>query len=335
MKTFLITLAAFFVVLGAAFVYWFPLSYVFGREFFLQTWVSLWPQVVKETPEPWQTVSTGKPNAEFPTPKILHEGTGEVVQIGDFVTLRKFTRSEDLSLPPNDLGISWVWLGFLTRRDTLFYSGTDEDSFEVDSAILGMKVGTLFHFPVRDKVLTGIASPHGARSKDHIAGGGGAIPIGDGQTYGLWAGSAIFDASKRSQPPYIRRQLKWLIPASNTRLGGGGGNIPGMLFQLEKRCPTELRVRRVKLEATYPTLIGPAFDSRIETAPRRMWVQEAELVGLCADGTKMSFRYGPIGVEPPVGVGYGPTSQGHWDKWFQDAWNKIPLGIRIDPEPKM
>lgn len=287
---------------------------------------------VEEQPEPWKVVVPGRPQAEFPSPSVLRQGQGEVVQVGDFVTLRKFTRATDPNQSPKDEGLAWIWLGFLTKEQTPFYAG-QKGNFELDSAIVGMKTGTLLNFPVRDKAFFDSSTPPRERGKDNIAGSGGAIPMGDSQMYRLQTSSARADLSKKEALPYLRRQLNWL-DSDSAIWGGGSGNIPTTLYQIEKRCPAELRVRRIQLQNTGAASVGHDFDSHLVTETRRIWAQEAELLGQCADGTRMSFRYGPISAEPPTGAGLGArVGDGHWDSWFTKAWQTLPLGIQIDPPP--
>ncbi len=102
--------------------------------------------------DPGQIVATevippGQPMAEFNRPTIVRQGTGEAVQVGDFVALHQFRLNKQTGKIIRDRGVGWVWLGFLNAKQTPFYTCHIENfSCEVDSAMVGMKVGTVFKY---------------------------------------------------------------------------------------------------------------------------------------------------------------------------------------------
>lgn len=78
------------------------------------------------------------------------------------------------------------------------------------------------------------------------------------------------------------------------------------------------------------------IPTQITSEPRRLWVSEVELLGQCADGSTMSFKFGPSRGRRPEGrPRSGPIYQGYWDDWFKSAWDNLPLGIHINPPPEL
>ena len=69
-----------------------------------------------------EVISPGQPMAEFNRPTVVREGTGEPVQVGDFVALHQFRLNKQTGKIIRDRGVGWAWLGFLNARQTPFYT---------------------------------------------------------------------------------------------------------------------------------------------------------------------------------------------------------------------
>ena len=309
--------------------------------------------------DPGQIVATevippGRPMAEFNRPTIVREGTGEPVQVGDFVTLHKFRLDKQTGKIIRDRGVGWAWLGFLNARQTPFYTcHTENFTCEVDSAIVGMKVGTVFKYDRADWLSPYL--PQGTtKVRDDVPGGGGAIPIGHIDNYRrrVISQTLALRKSVHTLPNYLQSQLMDIEPSifrgpdNDTELPkksvwwlqGGSGTymvVGNSLFKIVQRCPAQLLRHTREVVRTGPMLYGEGWiPTQITREPRRLWVSEVELLGKCADGSTMSFKLGPMGGRrPPDRPESGPTYQGYWDDWFKQAGDHLPLAIHITPAP--
>ena len=141
--------------------------------------------------DPGQIVATevippGRPMAEFNRPTIVREGTGEPVQVGDFVTLHKFRLDKQTGKIIRDRGVGWAWLGFLNARQTPFYTcHTENFTCEVDSAIVGMKVGTVFKYDRADW-LSPYLPQDTTKVRDDVPGGEARFRLATSTTIGVW-----------------------------------------------------------------------------------------------------------------------------------------------------
>ncbi len=156
-----------------------------------------------------EVISPGQPMAEFNRPTVVREGTGEPVQVGDFVTLHKFMLDKQTGKIIRDLSVGWVWLGFLNSMQTPFYTCHNEvSSCEVDSAMVGMKVGTAFKYDRADW-LKGIHPSDLTKMRTSVPGGGGAIPIGHIDNYRRMVISQTLALRKsvHTLPNYLQSQL--------------------------------------------------------------------------------------------------------------------------------
>ena len=160
--------------------------------------------------DPGQIVATevippGRPMAEFNRPTIVREGAGEPLQVGDFVTMHYFRMDKQTGKIIKDQSVGWAWLGFLYQKQTPFYTCETENlSCEVDSAMVGMKVGTVFKYDHVD--WTGRVGP---MDKKGVPGGGGAIPIGRIDNYRRMTISQTLALRKsvHTLPGYLQAQL--------------------------------------------------------------------------------------------------------------------------------
>lgn len=309
--------------------------------------------------DPGQIVATevippGRPMAEFNRPTIVREGTGEPVQVGDFVTLHKFRLDKQTGKIIRDRGVGWAWLGFLNARQTPFYTcHTENFTCEVDSAIVGMKVGTVFKYDRADW-LSPYLPQDTTKVRDDVPGGGGAIPIGHIDNYRrrVISQTLALRKSVHTLPNYLQSQLMDIEPSifrgpdNDTELPkksvwwlqGGSGTymvVGNSLFKIVQRCPAQLLRHTREVVRTGPMLYGEGWiPTQITREPRRLWVSEVELLGQCADGSTMSFKLGPMdGRRPPDRPESGPTYQGYWDDWFKQAGDHLPLAIHITPAP--
>ena len=309
--------------------------------------------------DPGQIVATevippGRPMAEFNRPTIVREGTGEPVQVGDFVTLHKFRLDKQTGKIIRDRGVGWAWLGFLNARQTPFYTcHTENFTCEVDSAIVGMKVGTVFKYD-RAEWLSPYLPQDTTKVRDDVPGGGGAIPIGHIDNYRrrVISQTLALRKSVHTLPNYLQSQLMDIEPSifrgpdNDTELPkksvwwlqGGSGTymvVGNSLFKIVQRCPAQLLRHTREVVRTGPMLYGEGWiPTQITREPRRLWVSEVELLGQCADGSTMSFKLGPMdGRRPPDRPESGPTYQGYWDDWFKQAGDHLPLAIHITPAP--
>ena len=309
--------------------------------------------------DPGQIVATevippGRPMAEFNRPTIVREGTGEPVQVGDFVTLHKFRLDKQTGKIIRDRGVGWAWLGFLNARQTPFYTcHTENFTCEVDSAIVGMKVGTVFKYDRADW-LSPYLPQDTTKVRDDVPGGGGAIPIGHIDNYRrrVISQTLALRKSVHTLPNYLQSQLMDIEPSifrgpdNDTELPkksvwwlqGGSGTytvVGNSLFKIVQRCPAQLLRHTREVVRTGPMLYGEGWiPTQITREPRRLWVSEVELLGKCADGSTMSFKLGPMdGRRPPDRPESGPTYQGYWDDWFKQAGDHLPLAIHITPAP--
>lgn len=308
--------------------------------------------------DPGQIVATevippGRPMAEFNRPTIVREGTGEPVQVGDFVTLHKFRLDKQTGKIIRDRGVGWAWLGFLNARQTPFYTcHTENFTCEVDSAIVGMKVGTVFKYDRADW-LSPYLPQDTTKVRDDVP-GGGAIPIGHIDNYRrrVISQTLALRKSVHTLPNYLQSQLMDIEPSifrgpdNDTELPkksvwwlqGGSGTymvVGNSLFKIVQRCPAQLLRHTREVVRTGPMLYGEGWiPTQITREPRRLWVSEVELLGQCADGSTMSFKLGPMdGRRPPDRPESGPTYQGYWDDWFKQAGDHLPLAIHITPAP--
>ena len=305
--------------------------------------------------DPGQIVATevippGRPMAEFNRPTIMREGTGEPVQVGDFITVHKYAVDTATGKIFKDMSVGWAWLGFLNAKQAPFYTcHTENFSCEVDSAMVGMKVGTVFKY---DHV--NWSGRIGPMNENRVPGGGGAIPIGHIDNYRRMVISQTLALRKsvHTLPGYLQAQLMKIEPTifggsdNDPDLpeksvwwgygGGGGGMQVGVsLRKIVQRCPAQLLRHTREVVRTGPMLYGEGWiPTQITREPRRLWVSEVELLGQCADGSTMSFKLGPMdGRRPPDRPESGPTYQGYWDDWFKQAGDHLPLAIHITPVP--
>lgn len=109
---------------------------------------------IQVMPEEWETMSPGQPLAKFPTAKVIEEGKGAAVEVGQLV---KVNLSSKWGGEWHDFGNWWIWTGFLERKETPFFS----NSPRIASALIGMREGTSIEFidahddPMKDPDLAG------------------------------------------------------------------------------------------------------------------------------------------------------------------------------------
>ncbi|MDO5692563.1 MAG: hypothetical protein Q4G70_08790 [Pseudomonadota bacterium] len=177
--------------------------------------------------DPGQIVATevippGQPMAEFNLPTIVREGTGEPLQVGDFVMLHRFEMDRQTGKIVWDRSQGWAWLGFLNQKETPFFTCWDE--CEVDSAMVGMKVGTVFKYDEADlRRLEPQWKGKPPRKYDGggsrmMPGGGFGIPIGDVSVYRKQVLHQTLELRKtvHTLPGYLQAQLM---------------NIEGLIFK--------------------------------------------------------------------------------------------------------
>lgn len=173
---------------------------------------------VTETPEDWRIVSPGEPMREYTMPHIVQKGTGEPVQIGDIVTVRKYILTDDGTQVKKNIGTLWFWVGFLDQdtrydNDTLFYKCNKYSySCQQESAVIGIPTGSWFYYPIKTKLIKFIDDQDEVRvfSADLINAGSEA-------PYMIKPNDAPFSQAplSSSPPPYLKQQYQ------NNFLGGG------------------------------------------------------------------------------------------------------------------
>ena len=284
---------------------------------------------IREEPEPWQVIDPGKPNTVFPKPYVLQAGTGEAVQIGDIVTVRKYILDPDATTVTKDMGPIWFWVGYRRPQDGRFFKCLKmENSCDVESGVVGLKTGSWFYYPINDVSVASWRNKDGHLDPRY----GSELVLGGGSGVFMLEDTTAFRHSLPAKPaPYLEQQFK------NTFVAGGvGAMVQRQLYHLVQRCPAELRQRTVKVRSGGPMVTGGLGKPDVTTLERRLWVVEGELKATCADGSVMTFGVGPLYTDPPPGESFGPAPpQGYWDDWFKRASAKVPMGLRIEPPPPM
>jgi hypothetical protein len=244
---------------------------------------------IQVKPEEWQTISPGKPLTAFPTTKVIEEGKGAPVEVGQLVKVNLRLHAKGPSW--HDQGNWWIWIGFLDRKETPFFS----NSPEIASALIGMREGTVLEFvdPTRSTEKAGSLETN---------------LMGDQPNY-RWRKNLEEDHT----PIYMS------LP------GDSGSQIKILLT-----CKAELQRRSVHLYDDSPLRVGTGWFSAYTTnTPRELWFDEGRVQGKCSDGHTATFRYGPSKSDRndklPI-----PVVTGYFDQWLYEEWKRLPVGVQID-----
>ena len=95
------------------------------------------------------------------------------------------------------------------------------------------------------------------------------------------------------------------------------------LIEIERVCKGQAKYRTVRLFDDSPVQICSGANCRVSRGISEAWVEEARIDAVCQDGKKASFQYGPVGDR-------GHSSlHGYFDRWFLEAWDKLPVGVQL------
>lgn len=245
-------------------------------------YLGTFPKNIREFPEPWQVLETGKQPEIRSRIEIVAEGEGREVEEGDLVQIcTKFWSIEDGKFGPSRDW--WLWIGFRLRTDTAFFSANPAQR----AALLGLKEGSAVKF------LEHQDNPMDAE-KLYVN------PVGD-QKYYSWRKNthdfgAIFTPYKNGYS----------------------------LVEIKRVCKGQAKYRTVRLFDDSPVQICSGVNCRVSRGINEAWAEEARIDAVCQDGKKASFQYGPIGDR-------GHSSQhGYFDRWFYEAWKKLPVGVQLN-----
>lgn len=102
-------------------------------------------------------------------------------------------------------------------------------------------------------------------------------------------------------------------------------------LEIKRVCKGPTQYRTVRLFDDSPVEVGPAFRTQVTREPREAWIDEAKIEGVCADGRKAIFQYGPI--PSSNGKTWKELVQGYFDDYFRDAWKKVSKGVYFEGHP--
>jgi hypothetical protein len=268
---------------------------------------------------PWQVLDPGQPVKPVKF-EVVEEGSGPVVEPGDLIQISLWYWSIEHNLLERRNNDWWIWVGFRTEEETLFYS--IGPSFV--SAFVGLKEGGGIKFlrerdPGEHKpggYKTGVReqlylNPFGASYsiwRNPIGKGEGYIYISHGAYYYL----ASIDVKNPPEPVYI--------PAST------GYTV----VHIKKVFKGQLRYRTTRLYdrtwffACYNFLSACEFNDE----PREAWYDDARYDGASADGQRATFRYGPVPTpRQPWRSPYGIESLA---AWYRHEWKNLPVGVQVE-----
>lgn len=253
---------------------------------------------IQEFPEPWKTLEPGKPLEKFPRFEVVTQGGGKGVEPGDLVQLqlRLWLADKKIWL---DRGDWWLWTGFRSAKETAFYSYAPE----LSSALVGLRQGSSLKFleglEVTERYNQGLTLDKHIELYPH--------PLGDHKYYS-W---------KKNVTDFMSLHAATQSNAPNYQL-----------IEIKRVCKGQAQYRTVRLYDDGPYRVWRGLDTFVSHEPREIWVDEAKIEAKCQDGRKAIFQYGPLGSSS--GGKWRVPFQGYFDKWFSEAWDKLPVGVQFE-----
>ncbi|MCX7148740.1 MAG: cadherin-like domain-containing protein [Rhodocyclales bacterium] len=252
-----------------------------------------YPKKIQEIPEPWRALESGQAPKQPPRVEILEQGEGAVVESGDLVQVR-VTDWFASAGRWHDFGDWWVWVGFNSSKESVFFSYSPV----IAAGLLGMRQGS--KLKILDASLD--VADHGFVGELH------PNPFGDPKYYS-W-----------------RKNTTDVLAVSPLKAAGGFS-----ILEIKRVCKGQAQYRTVRLFDDSPVEVGPAFRMQVTREPREAWVDEAKIEAVCTDGRKAIFQYGPI--PSSNGKAWKDLVQGYFDDYFRDAWKKVPKGVYFEGHP--
>jgi hypothetical protein len=260
------------------------------------------------TTEPWEPLDprTPKPDpkAFHRVSKVLREGAGPEIGVGDLVQLRVRTRKAAKGQPfADEEGEGWLWMGFQRYGFYEFHVETDG----IATALLGRKGGSVVTI-ARDSF-----GQYDEGQLGHVS----QMPFG--------RDSDFANPLRKTPSPEKRAQgHRGAILYADGLAGREGSAI-----EILRVCKGEASQRLTDLVATHPKRLAQDLGRTFESKdPRHHYVREAKWEGRCDDGKTARYAFGPIEVETPRGR---PDKEWHFDKapyeWVEARWGEVPIGV--------
>lgn len=239
----------------------------------------------------WRTVTPGKPLAKFPTVRVIEEGKGPVVEVGNLVKvhLRYHVTDPDKWI---DNGDWWIWTGFyVSKVETPLYTVSPR----IASALIGLREGSLFD----------IVDAHD-------------VP----NTEGRVADSLFTAMLSPTMGKYeILKHINGTIE-HNTTIFVSSPSKPGTELRILTTCKAEMQVRTVRLWDDSRVRMQSGNPDR-EGGMREVSVEETRVQGKCTDGHTATFSHGPERLVTKDGR--YPDYSG----WVKVEWEKLPVGVQV------
>jgi hypothetical protein len=255
---------------------------------------------------PWQVLDPGKPVDDPLKFEVVQEGTGAVVEVGDLVQLSLWWRS--VTREDKFLRDWWVWIGFRTAEETLFYAMNPR----LLSTLVGQREGAVVIL---------------AESPSYIEEGGG---MRQRERPGTEFAGKVYINPFGSYNYYAREKSGYGKMSMTISIPDNSGHDDVYITKVFKG---QLKYRTTRLYDD--TWIHHCYDflsCRYTNAPREGWMDEARYDGMSADGQRATFQYGPV-VTPGM-VWTGPATHYSAGNWSDREWKKLPRGVQLDRSAK-
>lgn len=218
-------------------------------------YLGTFPKNIREFPEPWQVLEPGKPIENPPKVEIVTQG-GVSIEPGDLVQIHILHQSPTQQ-NWDDRGEWWAWIGFLSQKETAFFSY----EAEAVSSFVGLKQGTVFKFMEAKK------------------------GIGSGPQYAGKLHSNVFGDTGY----YSWRKNATGFATLYTTVGSGV-----TAYEIKRVCKGQAKYRTVRLFDDSPVQICSGVKCSVSRGISEAWVEDARIDAVCRDGKKASFQYGPV-----------------------------------------
>ena len=244
---------------------------------------------VQVFPEPWQVLEPGTPPEYRPKIEVLTQGTGGVVEVGDFIQISE----RYFFFDKNELGKErdwWLWMGFKSEAESSFFATNPA----MRSSFLGLREGSTIRF---------------LENRDGIIKAGELYinPLGDPRYYS-WR-KFKNDYGKISIPSvsgYSTVEIKRVCKGK-----------------------AQYRTVRLFDDSWVQRCTWAPISCEMTKAPREAWMDEARIEAVCSDGKTATFQYGPIpsrNGKPWVGP---VNPENYFIPWEKAAWEKLPVGVQL------